>query len=519
MRDVSLPAWTVLSREPSSGSVPPSEDELLSRASQDMVDEIDSTPPAQPSPTQSKRPGPRLGESRLARRTGAPGSSGGSSQTASAGPSKPPPLSFPARRPLPSSDEEEVPRPKKKKKLIINPERSGMATAGTRVSLFGRLPIDSASPFGTRNAPNLPNTTQDARRNRRVTIDGALPGGSGAQSGSQADGGKRSAGVGLTSSPRIPLPRKASALGSILSQTPLQRARARQKSANNPSGRDVPTQASSGSSAADPTQSRPQYAPAPPPHEVIEILDSDDDPPPTQPPKAPERPPRPAVPPPRARPDLPRTHRSKHPPEPVPKYKEDDNGVIILDSDDEETTTTVTEPPHQDRDSVPAPLPSRPVSQTSAPSVPSSGDSDSPPSHIAASSGGPSPPEPALTPTEPPALAPDTEDVTMADEESPDVNMDEGSPRDEESPVLHGLNLKDMTEPPNPEPSPSSEQTSILDNKGVSSPQLDVIPVGTVGAELQASVEELAHVPSPMGEGTEKLLRKRKQIFPRDPPV
>ncbi|KAI0645903.1 hypothetical protein C8Q79DRAFT_723636 [Trametes meyenii] len=470
-----------------------------------MVDEITSTP----SSSQSKRQGPVLGESRLAKRTGLPGGLGGASQAANAGPSKPPPPSFPARRPLSSSDEEEVPRPKKKKRLIVNPERSGMATAGTRVSLVGRLAVDFASPFGMRNAPDLHRATQDARRNRRVTLDGASLGGSGPQSGSQANGNGRSGGLGSASSSRIPLPRKSSAPVPVASQTqapdssaPLQRARARQKSTNNPSG-GAPTQNSGSSSAVVPTQSRPRHTDSvPPPHEVIEILDSDDDPPPpTQQLKASTKPPRPAVPPLRTRPDLPRTNRPKRPP--LPKYKEDNHGVIILDSDDEESPAA--NPPHQEQDlvstrlqssvgsSLPAKPPcglastsSQPAFRTPAPSVPPVEDNSG---NVPSSSKSSQAEAPA--PAQPPKLTPEAEDVNMSED---------SSCANDQLPV-EDTNFEGLPGAPNPEPSPSSEKIPTPDDYGVATADPIDVPVDTAGAVPLPSPED--PVTSPVDEGAE----------------
>ncbi|KAH9892736.1 hypothetical protein C8Q73DRAFT_70791 [Cubamyces lactineus] len=232
-----------------------------------------------------------------------------------------------ARRLLSGSDEEEELRPKKRKRRIVDPQK-GPAAAKPRASLDGRNPTDGMragpSSQAPASAPALPRSAmfnsdaaREARRQRRVTMDTGILGSTSTQPGtssqvSRAADKQTSAGGPSASSLRLPRTN---------ADTPLQRAQARRKSTNL-TGR--PGEEPSGAGLSRP-RAPPSKAPAP--SEIIEILDSDDEPPPsTQPtavPKAPAPPPRPNIP-----------RRTKYKTVPVPRYRED-NGIIILDDDDD----------------------------------------------------------------------------------------------------------------------------------------------------------------------------------------
>ncbi|KAI9067382.1 hypothetical protein FKP32DRAFT_281034 [Trametes sanguinea] len=349
-RGVSIPAWTVL-REPSEASGAPSEDELESRLSSEMVDEIAPTPqpPARRPPSQTQRPNMVTPSSQSAQRPAfVEGSSTGSQASSSSVPRNPPSPLF-TRRPLSDSGSDGEPRPpKKKKKRILNPEQ-GPATARTRVPLDGQPPADDTPPIRlSQLASNMfPPTLKssealrEARRKRRVTMDvGILAHQSSQPSGSQAERrhARRSDATGTLPASQKSIP----SLPRSNANTPLQQAQARRKSTN-ARGRDG--HPSTGQRAPGPSSQRPPpTSAAPPSPEVIEILDSDDEPPPPPPRKAPAKPP--APPPPL---NIPR--RTKYQPNPLPQYKEE-NGVIILTSDDDESAAP-------------------PKSKTPAPSTPS----------------------------------------------------------------------------------------------------------------------------------------------------
>ncbi|KAI0358667.1 hypothetical protein OH77DRAFT_1204049 [Trametes cingulata] len=486
MRDVSIPAWTVL-REPSASSVPPSEDELQSRASpSDMVDEIAPSPPIQQrSPARKKQQSTvGLGGHRVSNGTTAAGSSSAGMQPPSTAPLKPSVPSF-SRRPLSGSDGEEALRPKKKKKRrIIDPEK-GPAAAGTRVSLNGTLPTDgpaSGKPSST-NGINasarfpLLSATQESRRNRRVTLDGgALPGPSTQpQPGTRPEADRRSSAIGLSSSSHnVPGP---SANGSqpsrVLKETPLQRAQARRKS-RNPADGSVNQSNGKGPVAGPSTQPLPRAPPAPSPHEVIEILDSSDDEPALPLPKAktPAKPPAPVPPPTQAR-NFALPRRTKYKAAPVPKYREDDNGVIILTSDEDDS------PPAQ---SVPSgPSKSPPVSKAPAqppepPPKPVSEVPNAPVPLVSNAGGDVSTPTSA---TEVPRHAeskmtvPGVEDVEMAEDNPNHLELLEEPPTTEESSFTNDQPMDDFVESPEPMlPDPQEADAMVEDTL----PPADILP-------------------------------------------
>ncbi|KAI8993915.1 hypothetical protein BD414DRAFT_267310 [Trametes punicea] len=241
MRDVSIPAWTVL-REPSETSGAPSEDELQSRLSSEMVDEIAPASP-QRSPEQHKG----LDRRPLASGSGdevayAQGSSA-AVQLRSPAFRKPPSPSC-MRRLFPGSDEDEELRPRKKRKRrIVDPEM-GLATARTRVSLEGPLPTDGArlaqlSPHvgdaSLSTAVDRITLMREARRLRQGTTDSVGLAASGAQSYSKShvEGRteKQPIEVGSSYSSQKPIPQVPRSNNAA----PLQRAQARRKSSN-PSG-------------------------------------------------------------------------------------------------------------------------------------------------------------------------------------------------------------------------------------------------------------------------------------------
>ncbi|CDO69199.1 hypothetical protein BN946_scf185042.g101 [Trametes cinnabarina] len=281
-----------------------------------MVDEIASTPQSpvrRRSLEKNNRPdmGPPTSQP-VHRPTFVEGSSTGG-QPSSSAPRKPPSLSQ-TRRPLSDSGSDDDKRPKKKrKKMILDPE-IGIASARTRASLEGQLAGDATRPIQLSHLPfavfsvalKSSDALREARRKRRVTMDVGILAAGGTQSmGSQAA-------------------RRSNA------DAPLQRAKARRKSTNS-TGTGTRLMTGEGGALCPNGKNPPQTSAAPSQLEVIEILDSDDEPPrpPLSLPKAPAKP---SAPPPK--PDIPR--RTKYRPNSVLRYREDDNGVILLSSDSDE---------------------------------------------------------------------------------------------------------------------------------------------------------------------------------------
>ncbi|RDX54983.1 hypothetical protein OH76DRAFT_854994 [Lentinus brumalis] len=204
------------------------------------------------------------------------------------------------RRQLSPDSEEEVEQPKKKKKKIriLNPEKDDRAAAQTRVpppTQSRRVSYTSASALS---------------RSTRRFLDIGSPE---RENGDSADRQRPSTSRPLASTPNRPAPTSSA------------------------SAQQLPRTAGPKASveSAKSTGNRRHSAPvAPSQHEVIEILDSDDEYVP--PPKAP--PPPPKQPSPKSTSDLPLPRRRTIQPNKVPTvaYKEE-NGIIILDdSDDDE---------------------------------------------------------------------------------------------------------------------------------------------------------------------------------------
>ncbi|KAI0335058.1 hypothetical protein GY45DRAFT_979268 [Cubamyces sp. BRFM 1775] len=400
MRAVSIPTWATL-RDQTESSAAPSEDELQSRASQEM-DEITSSPPArQTNPQQRKQVNmaPPPSTSRVTdASSNMQGPSTGVKHTSTAN----------ARRLLSGSDEEEELRPKKKRKRrIVDPEK-GPAVAKPRVSLDGRLPTDPTrpGPSSQASAPVLPRSSmfsseaaREARRQRRVTMDTGILAGTSTQPGPSSQVSRaadKQSGGGRPPAAGLRLPR-------TIADPPLQRAQARRKSGTNLTGK--PDGESSGAGISRP---RAPNSSASAPAEIIEILDSDDEPPPpTQPTAVPE----PPAPPPR--PNIPR--RTKHKTVPVPRYRED-NGVIILDDDDDLPPPPPPRTHFTNHVTSAAPAPVATLATRVSPARQAS-PRRSPMTATVVS--------PVEAESEPAAPEADVEDIEMADEELPGLDMHE----------------------------------------------------------------------------------------------
>ncbi len=236
------------------------------------------------------------------------------------------------RRQLSPDSEEEVEQPKKKKKKIriLNPEKDDRAAAQTRV------------PPPTQSRRVSHTSASALSRSTRRFLDIGSPE---RESGDGADRQRPSTSRPSASTPNRPAPTSSA------------------------SARQLPRTAGPKASveSAKSTGNRRHSAPvAPSQHEVIEILDSDDEYVP--PPKA--SPPPPKQPSPKSTSDLPLPRRRTiQPKNPTVAYKEE-NGIIILDdSDDDEDV--VPPPPaaqissSQRKDPFTPPTPA-PAAQTSA---------------------------------------------------------------------------------------------------------------------------------------------------------
>ncbi|OSD07079.1 hypothetical protein PYCCODRAFT_793710 [Trametes coccinea BRFM310] len=432
-RGVSIPAWTVL-REPSEASGAPSGDELESRLSSEMVDEIAPTPqpPARRRPPdQSERPNAVASTSQTVQRPAfVEGSStGGLPSSSTTVPRNPPSPSF-TRRPLSDSGSDGDIRPRKKrKKRILNPEQ-GPAAARTRVSLDGQPGADDTRPIRLSQLPakvipalKSSDALREARRHRRVTMDiGIAAHNSGQPSASQPERrfARHSDATGTPSASQKSIP----SLPRSNANAPLQRAQARRRSTNE--GRDArPSNGQAGPSSQRP----PPTSAVPPSPEVIEILDSDDDP---HPPQLTKAPPAPL--------NIPR--RTKYQTNLPPRYREE-NGVIILTDDDEPAATP--KPPATSAPSAPEKRPEEIYQQIRAqvsslrPVAPLPPETSLPPrSHDHQS---PLPQTTAQDEVDAHAILPpvgirDPQDVEMAEEESvlPEI-LDEISTKEEPSTV------------------------------------------------------------------------------------
>lgn len=169
MRDMSIPAWTTLRGQPppatsphlrrakrpthvplplpaqSSSSAAPSEDELQSRGSPDMLDEIDPSPPPLQSASQRRRRGGAAGPSARRATNGggvAGDSNGGGTQSASAGAFSvrlvltasihgPQSLSSRHHRHHPPTGVH-IPRARRKRRLVLERRRRGVSLTPTK---------------------------------------------------------------------------------------------------------------------------------------------------------------------------------------------------------------------------------------------------------------------------------------------------------------------------------------------------------------------------------------------------
>ncbi|KAI0633593.1 hypothetical protein C8Q77DRAFT_799559 [Trametes polyzona] len=465
-RDMSIPAWTVL-RAPSASS----EDELQSRASPEMVDEIAPSPPPVQRRVFERRQHAPGGPSSQRQANGSRAGMGVSrgTQSAMAAPRMPPPPTT-NRRPLSGSDEDDESRPRKKKKQrqLVNPYAAGASVRlpdlpPARRGMQSKVPSSVAS-----------NASQDDHRNRRVNTSGSAADGHGFRSalGRMADGQtpRRASDIGLPSSSRPPPSQLSSQM------PPLSQARSRRAMLNiveppNGSPRSNP------SATAGPST---QHTAHPPPaHEVIEILESESD-------DEPQPPPRPAAPPPDATqctaaapvpvppsvPPIPRRkqYKATAPPPPAPQYRVDENGVIDLLSDSDEpppprpqtaaSSSTGGRGPHPEPPSAPPELSSEVRSGEAEPPPPlDDGNSQDAPTATG-------PPNDTRAPMPRPLQPPETaipeqseRDDAMVPEGAEDVDMAEGHcvpeepPPDEVQPMDDVANLPEpeLEEPPDPD--------------------------------------------------------------------
>ncbi len=374
MRDESIPAWTTLRgeawaargfisllipssifpKEPSSSSAAPSEDELLEQSSQPSMVRGQGSRPSAPARRPDGAPGPSGSRSVSGRGVGGVGPSG-SQALESAGmlcfsessTSPPRPHGMPAsrhskpdsssrtRRPLSLDSEEEVEQPKKKKKKIriLDPDKDDRAAAQTRVP----------PPTQSRRASYT--STSTLSRNTRRLLDIGSPE---RESGGSTDRQKPSTSRPSAFAPNRPAPTSSA------------------------SARQLPRTAGPKASVeverASSTGNRRHSAPvAPSQHEVIEILDSDDEYVP--PPKA--SPPPPKQPSPKSTSDLPLPRRRTIQPKKVPTvaYKEE-NGIIILDDSDDDEVVVPPPPATQastsQRKNIPTPPTAASAAETSA---------------------------------------------------------------------------------------------------------------------------------------------------------